>query len=1225
MFTSLLKKIGAGGLFFSVVIGFPRPCSAEPGNLISWSRNAPNELTFTCQAAVVKLDLLDTDVARVRVAASGVPFSTNASFTVIRTWPRPHMSVTDGSTLVVSTAGLRVKISKTPFRLTFCRPDGTVLLTDTNTSGLDSATANFQMPAGEQYYGLGLVLGQPLSYRGQPYRLLYNERAGFQGGAMTDMAVPLVVSSHGYGVFVDNTYPQEWEFANANNTQWAAFVFGGELNYYFIAGGTPAAVLDQYTLMTGRAPVPPRWALGYIQSKYGYENWGQVFAARDGFRTNDLPCDALALDLYWYGGAFRMGALTWYTNNFPNAASNLTALAGTGIKVMNIQEEYINRDNAPASTNFAEAAAAHYLVATDAAMTSPSIMQNPGFYGNAGYMDFLNPAARSWFFGKLQPIINDGVAAHWTDLGEPEEDNWNDYLFGGRSEFEIHNVYNLLWHQGLAEGYAAHYPNQRLYILSRSGFAGDQRFGAAHWSNDTAANWPTLAAHPTALCNYGFSGMSYFGSDIGGFSGLPSDELYVRWFQFGAFCPVFRAHGTGKPVAPYEFDEQVKELCRYTLKLRYRLLPYIYTVARQTFDTGLPMCRALPLAFPGDTNSQTNGNEFMFGPNILVAPVTTQGATSCSVYLPAGTWIDHWTGQKLTGPQTITNWPTPLSQIPLFHLDNSITPLGPYVASSQFDDGTQRGLRIYCDSAASYKLYEDDGISTAYLSGQFATTTINATASSTPPTGCSTGRSAMTHGATTRIVDPRHEPFRIHPDRSADSQVVTVNIGGAVGTYAGQPVQRTWGIELYCTNALYGVTADGISLNSLPDVDTLAAAASGYYLDGAEHLVRIKLPLAPTARSHQVQVRLNLFAPPPCEVRVKAVSLPYLDHSGATWAQDCAYTPGGFGFSGGSSNVILNAIAGTDDALLYQSERIGPAFSYLFDVPNGVYEIQLLDAETDDNSVGDRVMNVFIGGRQVLTNFDILAAAGGKNIALSLTFTNTVANGQLAIAFAAVAGHTDPNARLSAIDVRKIADPDSDGDGIPDWWTQLYFGHPTGQAFDHSLAQDSAAGDGVSNLQKYLLGKNPLIWDNLHVVGGQCLSNGRSNVTIFGQVGHNYTLQASTDLVNWVPVLTFGCTNAKMDVPDPTAMNFVHRFYRLVSPPSVTGMIIGPGPDQPFDGEGFNLVLMAPPGLDYRIDASSDLVTWTMLTNFFSTNAATYLIDPEATNYHQRFYRAVAP
>ena len=659
----------------------------------------------TLLLAALSVEMINADVAHVR-------WQTNESLTVVE---RPG---------IVTNANLRVEVTTNGMK--FSRADGTLLSTQTG-------TLTFSMADGEQFYGLGLVLGKPLSYRGQK-RTLYNDRARFEHGAMTDMAVPLTVSSRGYGIFVDNTWRQDWDFTGTNLNVTLA---GGAVDYYFITGN----VLDRYTQLTGRSPIPPRWTLGYAQSKFGYRNWGEVYSVRDSFRTNDLPLDGIVLDLYWFGRADEIGKLTWDETNFPAPASNIAVLAKSGIKLMTIHEPYINTNFATA--NYAAAKSLGYLVNST---NGPGIVQN-GLFGTLAYFDFTMPAARGWWFEKIRPLHDVGVAAHWTDLGEPEQDHPEDTVAGGRRMEEIHNVYNLLWHRALAEGYATNFPNVRLFMLSRSGFAGDQRFGAVHWSNDVRANWPTLAAHPVALCNYGMSGMSYFSSDVGGFFGMPSDELYTRWFQFGAFCPVFRAHGVDKPVAPYEFSPAVRDNCRAMLKLRYRMLPYIYNAARETYENGTPMCR-----YPGG-----DGTQYLFGPDVLVAPVTTEGATSRSIALPAGKWIDHWNGQIVTGPVT-TNWPAPLTQIPFFYRDNSIIPFGPAVTTSQLDDSTMRGLRIYCTTNATVTLYDDDGASNGYRANEYAKTVIYAR-------------------------------------RSNDT--VTVRIEGAVGTYRGQPRERSWDIAVF--------------------------------------------------------------------------------------------------------------------------------------------------------------------------------------------------------------------------------------------------------------------------------------------------------------------------------------------------------------------------------------------------------------------------------------------
>jgi hypothetical protein len=244
------------------------------------------------------------------------------------------------------------------------------------------------------------------------------------------------------------------------------------------------------------------------------------------------------------------------------------------------------------------------------------------------------------------------------------------------------------------------------------------------------------------------------------------------------------------------------------------------------------------------------------------------------------------------------------------------------------------------------------------------------------------------------------------------------------------------------------------------------------------------------------------------------------------------------------------------------------------------------------------------------------------------TETNTAVGSTQYVGYAVAAVATNDVSSSQALANRLMADGvtiDNDGDGIPDWWMVQYFGHPTGQGSDQSFAWNDPAGDGLSNLQKYLLGLNPLVWDNLHFVGGQHLADGRLKLTVFGQVGHNYTLLASTNLVNWVPVLAFACTNGTMDVFDPDASNFTSRFYRLAPPGSVPGLKLGWGAVHPLSSNGLDLVLFNLPGLEYRLESSSNLVDWTTVTNVLSTNATMHLLDASATNYSRRFYRAVVP
>jgi hypothetical protein len=285
-------------------------------------------------------------------------------------------------------------------------------------------------------------------------------------------------------------------------------------------------------------------------------------------------------------------------------------------------------------------------------------------------------------------------------------------------------------------------------------------------------------------------------------------------------------------------------------------------------------------------------------------------------------------------------------------------------------------------------------------------------------------------------------------------------------------------------------------------------------------------------------------------------------------------------------------------------------------------------ALSEDDGYNDRDVVRYDVFRAVLPNGSYVKVGEASAGVGLYTETNTAVGSTQYVGYAVTAVATNGLSSSQALANRLMADGvtiDNDGDGIPDWWMMNYFGHPTGQASDQSFAWNDPAGDGLSNLQKYLLGRNPLVWDNLHFTGCQYLADGRLRLSVFGQVGHNYTLLASTNLANWVPVLSFACTNGAMDVFDAAARSFSARFYRLAPPAAVSGLRLGLGSARPLSSSGLDLMLFSLPGLDYRIDASSDLLKWTAVTNFVSTDATMHFMDSSATNYSRRFYRAVVP
>jgi alpha-glucosidase (family GH31 glycosyl hydrolase) len=615
----------------------------------------------------------------------------------------------------------------------------------------------------EHFYGLGQKVrgadDTSLSWRHRvrsfgPYGNAREKSCpGVAGQGNGNTTVPLLVSTAGYGLFLDNHFRHAWDFTPAD--AWSVEAAAGEHRYWFIYGPDPAGVLERYTRLTGRAPLPPRWALGLLQSKFGYRSWDEVHAAAREFRARGIPCDAIILDLYWFGGvphfggARRIGSLEWDTAAFPDPAASIAALARQGFRVLLIEEPYVDE----ALPAFREAAdGGHLATGPDG---EPAVLEK--WWGRGALVDMTSQAARDWWWQRHRPLVAQGVAGWWADLGEPDSFDPDARYHGGATHAEVHNRFALEWARALHDGARADAPHRRVFQLTRAGYAGIQRYGAALWSNDVMTAFEWLAPQPAAGLNLGLSGVPWWGTDVGGFIGpVASEELYVRWFQFGAFSPVFRTHGQDRPTAPFEFGPVVERICAQYARLRYRLLPYLYTAAREAYDTGMPLMRALACEFPDDPVAADLGAQYLFGPSLMVAPVVEPG-TERNVYLPAGEWVDFWTGAIYRGPTWLRRWPAPLDTVPLFVRRGAIIPFGPDLAWTGERPLDELTLRVHPGAAASaYRLYEDDGETTAYESG-----------------AC------------------RWTPVQVTP-RSGE---VRIEVGAAEGEFGGMPRERNLTIE----------------------------------------------------------------------------------------------------------------------------------------------------------------------------------------------------------------------------------------------------------------------------------------------------------------------------------------------------------------------------------------------------------------------------------------------
>ncbi|MEK6571439.1 MAG: TIM-barrel domain-containing protein, partial [Bacteroidota bacterium] len=403
--------------------------------------------------------------------------------------------------------------------------------------------AVFSLSSDEHFYGTG-ERGTSLDKRGHAFDS-YNTQIGGYTSALPTMNIniPFLASSKGYALYFENTYRGRFDLGSSDPTKFMYKAFGGELSYYLIVTRRIQDQLEKYAWLTGHQPLPPKWAFGFIQSKFGYRNDTEARMLVRTMRQKQIPCDAIVLDLYWFS---QMGDLLWNLSAFPNPFQMMSDFLAQGIKTVVITEPYISS----LSSNYSVAAASGYLGQNG--QGQPYVLNNWWSCGcDAGLLDLTRPSAQDWWWGKHPEFFGNELAGIWTDLGEPERhpDDMQHYL---GSTAKVHNIFNLLWARTLFEGYGRFRPSQRLFNLSRSGYAGIQRYGVIPWSGDVGKSFGGLAVQLPMMLNMGMSGLAYHNSDIGGFCcGTTTPELYVRWMQYGTFCPITRAHGTGQPTEPW--------------------------------------------------------------------------------------------------------------------------------------------------------------------------------------------------------------------------------------------------------------------------------------------------------------------------------------------------------------------------------------------------------------------------------------------------------------------------------------------------------------------------------------------------------------------------------------------------------------------------------------------------------------------------------------------------
>ena len=565
--------------------------------------------------------------------------------------------------------------------------------------------------AGERGYSFNLAGDTLINYNAQNYGYQMGEKRTKQMG----ITMPFVISSKGYGIFFDDFCKsslylgKQIEYTSTSPQP---------LSYYVINGnGKVENVVKNFTWLTGRQELPPLWTLGYITSKYGYHDQRESEGVVDTLKREGYPLDGIVFDLYWYGKEEDMGRLEWDKEQWPDHRGMLRDFKQKGVNVVTISQPYV-LTNGRAIDNYRLLDPQGLFCKTDGTDTTHTVTI---WVGQGGMFDVSNPATRLWMRNRYKQLTEEGVTGWWGDLGEPEKHPLEIRHWNGLTAEQYHNYYGNEWSRIIYDLFKEDYPDRRPMIMMRAGTAGLQRYSVFPWSTDVSRSWGGYQPQVTIMLNAGLSGMGYMSHDVGGFAVDPNNkrdgELYIRWLQLGLFSPMLRTHSTYQ-AEPYNYKE-FGDLTLRIIKARYTWLPYNYTLAYENARNGLPLVR--PLGFYEDDNdiARYDGiwDQYLWGRDVMVAPVMRQGAESRMIVFPEGTWVDINHPERRYEGHTTVYYAAPIEVLPLFARAGAFIPQANYEMDNVGDYNPDRLDIIYyaCDHPSTYTLFDDDLHSTGTL------------------------------------------------------------------------------------------------------------------------------------------------------------------------------------------------------------------------------------------------------------------------------------------------------------------------------------------------------------------------------------------------------------------------------------------------------------------------------------------------------------------------------
>jgi len=703
-------------------------------------------VTFSLDKGLMRIKICSSAIVEVKYTIFDA-FEKKESLVVNNPWTnKVTFSVTEANgNIIITTSRLKLIVNKATDAITYEDKNGKVITAEDNTenkamqpatiAGINTynVSTQFKSPADEALYGLGCHPEDSLSvnYKGRNQEMLIKYMTG---------AIPVLLSTKGYGLLWDNYSASNFYGGEAGNTKFKYVSESGkQIDYYFFYGPDFDQIINLYRTATGKAPMYPKWAFGLFQSQDRYKTQEEILSVKNNYRNNHIPVDAIVQDWYWWS-PLPIGSHIMNHERYPDPKAMVDELHKANMHAMiSIWPVFGSGTN-----NFDALKSKGYLTSIT--------WDNFVTHTFDTYYDAHNPKARAlyWKQAKDSIIARYGWDAWWVDQCEPDNGSLLDERrkadFSIGKGIDYFNTYSLEHSKGLYEGWRKDIPGKRALLLIRQSFAGEQRNAATLWSSDITTTFSSFRNQVPQGINACVSGIPYWTSDIGGYlsrvspDGIPDwskpayRELFTRWFQFGTFSPIMRIHGKGeRALFSNNWDDSTKAILLKYDKLRYRLLPYIYSLAARVTSQNYTIMRALTFDFRNDPGVYNIPDQYMFGPAILVNPVTEQlytgpkaaeGKTTRNVYLPASTqWYDFYTGQLYQGGQTIAA-AAPISIIPLYIKAGSIVPMGPEVEYATQKTNKVIEVRIYPGANGQFTIYEDENDSYNYEKGQSATFTL---------------------------------------------------------------------------------------------------------------------------------------------------------------------------------------------------------------------------------------------------------------------------------------------------------------------------------------------------------------------------------------------------------------------------------------------------------------------------------------------------------------------